>query len=528
MIQHPDDNEAWFEDDEIVLDIPATAGKWRVLIVDDEPDVHAVTRLALNKIMFKEKEIEILSAYSGAQGFEIMSKEKDIGMILLDVVMETEDAGLVFVKRIREELNNNAVRIILRTGQPGQAPEQKVIIDYDINDYKLKTELTVSKMFTAVVSSLRAYEGIKTVEAHTRGLEKILQAVSNLYRLDSLKELAAGVLTQIGAILDFETDGVLCVTRTGNAQGHTVPEVIAAGGASAPLLQEKFLPASHPWSAPIRQVFLDQKSLFAEQVNVLSIHSKHGYQFAVAFVARWTPSSLERSLLDIFCNQIAAAFDNLHVFELLKTTQEATVIALADLAESRDATTGGHVRRVCRLTNAIAGELLAMGKLPPASDPNFMTFVGIASILHDVGKVGIPDAILLKPGKHTPEERKIMEGHALIGETVLAHASSTVEGVSSLSIGAEIAGGHHEHFDGNGYPRGLKGEDIPLAARIVAVVDVFDALLHSRPYKAAWPLPEVLAYIGGRSGSQFDPDVVHALLRFLDVDKPDWIIAEGH
>jgi len=121
-----------------------------------------------------------------------------------------------------------------------------------------------------------------------------------------------------------------------------------------------------------------------------------------------------------------------------------------------------------------------------------------------------------------------MEGHALIGETVLAHASSTVEGVSSLSIGAEIAGGHHEHFDGNGYPRGLKGEDIPLAARIVAVVDVFDALLHSRPYKAAWPLPEVLAYIGGRSGSQFDPDVVHALLRFLDVDKPDWIIAEGH
>ena len=121
-----------------------------------------------------------------------------------------------------------------------------------------------------------------------------------------------------------------------------------------------------------------------------------------------------------------------------------------------------------------------------------------------------------------------MEGHALIGETVLAHASSTVEGISSLSIGAHIAGGHHEHFDGNGYPRGLKGTAIPLAARIVAVVDVFDALLHSRPYKKAWPLPEVITYLQERSGTQFDPDVITALLNFLDREKPDWIIAEGH
>ena len=203
------------------------------------------------------------------------------------------------------------------------------------------------------------------------------------------------------------------------------------------------------------------------------------------------------------------------------------MIALADLAESRDANTGGHVRRVCRLTEAIAGELKAAGRLPPATHSNFMAFVGIASILHDVGKVGIPDAVLLKPGLHTPEERKIMQGHALIGETVLAHAAASVPGVSSLSIGAEIAGGHHEHFDGNGYPRGLCGVAIPLSARIVAVVDVFDALLHSRPYKKPWPLAEVVSYIRERSGSQFDPEVVTALFDFLEREQPDWIIAEG-
>lgn len=528
MIQHADDENNWFAAEEsIVKPHPATS-RWRVLIVDDEPDVHAVTRLALNKIVFKDKEIDILSAYSAEEGYQMMRDEPDIGMVLLDVVMETDDAGLRLVRRIRDELNNLAVRIILRTGQPGQAPEQKVIIDYDINDYKLKTDLTASKMLTTVISSLRAYEGIKTVEASRQGLEKILQAVSNLYQLDSLKELATGVLTQIGAILGFGTDGVLCVMHARKEQQRSGPVVIAATGTSMPLVEQQFLPPDHPWTPAILQTFRDQTSFYAPDVNVLSIQAKDGYQFAVAFSPRWTLNALERSLLDIFCNRIAAAFDNLHMFDLLKTTQEATVIALADLAESRDATTGGHVRRVCKLTNAIALELQRMNKLPADTDPNFLTSVGIASILHDIGKVAIPDAILLKPGRHTPEERVIMEGHAMIGETVLAHASSTVEGVSSLSIGAEIAGGHHEHFDGNGYPRALKGEQIPLSARIVAVVDVFDALLHSRPYKPAWPLQEALDYIDARSGSQFDPDVVTALRRFLASEEPDWIVAEGH
>ena len=177
---------------------------------------------------------------------------------------------------------------------------------------------------------------------------------------------------------------------------------------------------------------------------------------------------------------------------MLKTTQEATVVALADLAESRDATTGGHVRRVCRLTDGIAAELQAAGKFPGETTPTFISLVGLASILHDVGKVAPPDAVLLKPAQHTPEERTIMEEHAMIGETVLERASKMVVGggVSTLSMGAQIAGGHREHFDGSGHPRKLKGQAIPPAARIVAVVDVFDALLHRRVTRSpeSWTL----------------------------------------
>ena len=119
-----------------------------------------------------------------------------------------------------------------------------------------------------------------------------------------------------------------------------------------------------------------------------------------------------------------------------------------------------------------------------------------------------------------------MEQHVLIGEKILVRAAAMVEGASYLTIGAQIAGGHHEHFDGSGYPRQLKGHAIPLAARIVAVVDVFDALLHRRPYKEPWSLPNTLAYLVERRGAQFDPDVIDALLAFLENEEPDWLIGD--
>lgn len=523
------DDDNWLSEDEDIVIPAVTAKPWRVLVVDDEPDIHAVTRLALNSVSFKGRGIEIISAYTGVQGFDLLAREDDIALVLLDVVMETEDAGLRLARRIREELDNQLVRIVLRTGQPGQAPEQKVIVDFDINDYKAKTELTAQKLFTTVISSLRSYEGLQTIEANRRGLSRILEAASNLYQLDSLKELASGVLTQIGAILNFGAEGVLCIMQNKAPGVTSEPFVIASTGAHAGQLDEHArLPADHVWAAEIRQAFHERKNVFSDAVDVLFIHAPHGHLFVVAFSPPWPLGDLERSLLGVFCDRIAAAFDNLHMFGMLKTTQEATVVALADLAESRDATTGGHVRRVCRLTDGIAVELQAAGKFPDETTPTFMSLVGLASILHDVGKVATPDAVLLKPGRHTPEERAIMEEHALIGETVLARASTMVEGVSTLSMGALIAGGHHEHFDGTGYPRKLKGNAIPLAARIVAVVDVFDALLHRRPYKEPWPLDAVLAYLEERRNTQFDPDVLDALSSFLERHKPDWIIGEDN
>lgn len=183
---------------------------WRILIVDDDEEVHAVTRMILSRVKYKERGITLLSAYSAEQARQILLDESAIAAVLLDVVMESEDAGLQLVRVIREELGNAAIRIILRTGQPGQAPEERVIVDYDINDYKAKSELTAQKLFTTVIAALRSYETIIALEKNHKGLSKILESASTLFQVSSIQSFASGVLTQIAGFLDCQPNGIVC------------------------------------------------------------------------------------------------------------------------------------------------------------------------------------------------------------------------------------------------------------------------------------------------------------------------------
>ncbi len=515
------------EDDTAPMSVaPNDQRVWRVLIVDDDADVHAVTRLALRNVSFKGRDLELFSAYSGEEGFKMLRDIPDVALVLLDVVMETDDAGLLLAQRIRGELANQIVRVVLRTGQPGQAPEQRVIIEYDINDYKAKTELTTQKLFTTVIASLRAYETLLMLERSRVGLGKILEGATNLYKIHSLREFASGVLNQVSAILDVGADGVLCVLHGGTVDAGAASTVVAATGCYAHLADSERLPENHQLREAIDRAFHEKRSQYQHPIDVLFIHTQQGHEFAISVTPPWPLTEVQRDLMEVFCHRIAAAFDNLYLFGQLHKAQEATVVALADLAEFRDEGTGGHVRRVQALTDAIARKLHQNGIYKDEMSPQLLEMVGVASILHDVGKVSTPDHVLLKPGVHTDEERVIMKAHARVGQAILERASKMVDGASYLTFGAQIAGGHHEHFDGNGYPRNLVGMQIPLAARIVAIVDVFDALLHRRPYKEPWPFAEVIAYITARRGTQFDPEIVDVLLETVEKDPSIWIGTE--
>jgi response regulator RpfG family c-di-GMP phosphodiesterase len=512
----PDDEENWVVDDAASGAATAQApgagqDPWRVLIVDDDVDVHAVTRLGLRELLYKGRRIELLSAHNAEDGFRILSRTSDIALVLLDVVMESQDAGLVLARRIREELNNQLVRVVLRTGQAGQMPEQSIIVDYDINDFKTKTELTTTKLTTTVVAALRAYESLVTLEHSRAGLAKILVASADLYQIHSLREFASGVLEQVGAILGVGANGILCVMHEASAE----PAILAATGSYAALADAERLPHQHPLAATLGKAFRQQRSQFEHPNNILFVRSAGGRELALSVTPPWPIEKMQQDLLEVFGQRLAAAYDHLYLFGQLRNAQEATVMALADLAEYRDSDTGDHLHRVEYLSTRIACIMRERGADDPELTGELIAMIGSASILHDVGKVSTPDHILLKPGKHTDDERAIMQTHAQIGHDILIRAAQMVDGVSYLSYAAQIAGGHHEHFDGKGYPHARAGRAIPLAARIVAIVDVFDALLHRRPYKEPWPLDDVLAYIRERRGTQFDPDVADALLQFV-------------
>ncbi len=204
-----------------------------------------------------------------------------------------------------------------------------------------------------------------------------------------------------------------------------------------------------------------------------------------------------------------------HALEKVRRNTKATVVAMANFTEHRDTDTGIHVLRVARLVGQTARQLKRCNQFPDIVDDAFIEHVGTASILHDVGKISTPDRILLKAGPLSDEERAIMKLHPAVGAQLLKQAHLTMGESAYLQIGAEIALTHHEWFDGSGYPAGLVGDDIPLAGRICAIADVFDALTSRRPYKAPWTTEKALALIREQSGTQFDPAVVIAFAEVI-------------
>jgi response regulator RpfG family c-di-GMP phosphodiesterase len=197
----------------------------------------------------------------------------------------------------------------------------------------------------------------------------------------------------------------------------------------------------------------------------------------------------------------------------LHKTRDVTILALASLAETRDNETGAHIIRTQYYVKALAEELRKTSEYRDQLDDETVDLLFKSAPLHDVGKVGIPDAVLLKPGKLTDDEFEVIKQHPMIGSEALARAEETLGSTSFLRFAREISETHHEKWDGSGYPRGLKGNTIPLSGRLMALADVYDALISKRVYKPAFPHEKAKAIILEGDGSHFDPAVVAAFLR---------------
>ncbi|HVT35167.1 MAG TPA: DUF3369 domain-containing protein [Nevskiaceae bacterium] len=287
---------------------PARA-PWTLLIVDDEQEVHAVTTLALREFSFNGKGVRFLHAYSGAQAQRMLADHPEIALVLLDVVMETDQAGLDVVEYVRNQLKNPFVRIVLRTGQPGQAPELEVIRRYDINDYKHKTELTRERLFTTVYTGLSTYRDLMALDANRRGLEKVIDATAHILELRSLEHFAQGVLEQLTALLFIER-GALVVQISGvAAESNGGLSILAGTGVYQALAgrdARSVLPADV--LARIEAARVAQKTLYGADYFT-------GYEHHLIFdIGADQPISLpDRRLIELFLRNVGIARDNLRL-----------------------------------------------------------------------------------------------------------------------------------------------------------------------------------------------------------------------
>ncbi|MBP2312124.1 response regulator [Azospirillum soli] len=486
---------------------------WKVLIADDEEEVHAVTKFTLRNFIVAGRELEFLDAYSGAEAVETIRRHDDIAVVLLDVVMETEHAGLDAVRRIREEVGDRMVRIVLRTGQPGLAPERQVITDHDINGYTQKTELTIEKLYSTMHTAVRSYRDIRALDENRRGLQRIVEATTAIVREHTLSGFASGALAQLQGLLYLGKDAARCsgVVATSTAGGSGVLMLLAGVGDYAGKEGRPVADALSPaLTSALRDAAAKPDGICVNGVYSACLESRKGDRALLGIEAQDPMAPVNPDLLGLFGRNLAVAFENLTLHQDIEETQRDIVLMLSEAMERRSHHVGHHARRVGEYARLL-GRAAGLG-VEEAGD------LALAASLHDIGKVAIPDAILNKPGPLDEEERAIMRTHSRIGHDILVSSRR-----SALKRAAVVALTHHERWDGQGYPQGLSGETIPLEGRIVALADAFDALLSVRPYKLAWPLDRVLEHLRGSRGTAFDPALVD--LFFANLDAIDAIRA---
>lgn len=295
----------------------ANARKWKIAVIDDDPAVHDGTRFALSDYSLNGQSLEILSAYSAAEGRKLMAEHSDIAAVLLDVIMETDVAGLELVEYIRNEIRNETVRIILRTGQPGQAPERRVIVQYDINDYKAKTELTADKLFTSLTAALRSYQQLERMVQTRRGLEIIIDAASTLYDFKSMQRLAEGVLTQLASLLNVDCAGILVLRDNGGIDPEL--SVLAGSGCYSRFIGFTSSKALDPeLREMVEAAFQRRKNEFADHRSVIYLRTGSGREVVVLLQAERELSETDRSLVEIFSSRLSIAFDNVILYQQLQ------------------------------------------------------------------------------------------------------------------------------------------------------------------------------------------------------------------
>lgn len=484
------------------------ATPWKILIADDDADVHEATRLALRGTRYGGRPLAFIDAYSAAETLEKLNENADTAIIFLDVVMEADDAGLSAAVKIREA-GFSMVRIIVRTGFPGYAPEREVIVNYDIHDYKEKSELTVQKLFTTTVSALRAYADLVALENNRRSLMSVLESVS-WFDFNASKRYIAGMLATFSNLAGLDADQVVMVSRALNF-GGTSSRVIATLG-DWPMLEMSGCEELPPPVAELVLASLMQGEARGDSQGETLYANAHEIELVIYASGKDAFFNADKVLLDVFMHSVCQALSNQLTFENMLNERNALFHGIALKGEQWDSDADVNLHRMMALATATAQRLQITLVFANEINDRFVRDIGVAASVHDMGNQALPLPLLHKQTVLNEEERSVMQTHVAQGLSLFNQCVAGARNVASVVMAQQVIASHHEHFDGGGYPAGLRGDEIPLAARIVSVVDSFTALTSQRPHRPALSLEDACKLIDAGSGSQFDPRVVQALL----------------
>jgi response regulator RpfG family c-di-GMP phosphodiesterase len=492
------DDMMLFDDDEVVPSGPAALRPWQVLVVDDEESVHQVTHMAMADFQFDGRSIEFTDCYSAAEARAVLARPNDFALILLDVVMEHERAGLDLVRVIRDEFHNSNVRIVLRTGQPGRAPQEAVIPGYDINDYREKTDLTHAKMSEVFYLALRGYRDLMRHELDKAGLRRSISAITEVSDSQDLRSFCATLFGRVSAVLGHRSEGI-CASRA-DADGAPAPLHVLATSAGYGALSGELGPEQLPGAA--RALFergmRERCSVHGASEHLYYHRTRAGHECFLYMTFDAPIGAEERELLDMFTTNVAITYEKLLQRDELQATQDAAISLLDQALARRGARAEAHALRV--------GELAALLAESAGMAPPEVQRLRQASRLHDIGHSVIPDAVLNTAGPMAPAQLRLMQERTSIGAEVLAGSARPV-----LQLAAAIAHEQHERWDGRGIPRALAGTQISLGARVTSVAAVFDSFVSAQDGAPPMSLEQAMAALQRDSGTRFDPTLVAML-----------------
>lgn len=507
---------------------------WKVLIADSQPELHDAVGRCLASLRHDGRGVECLSAFSVREATALFGQHPDIAVVLMDVGLEGPEA----VQRLVAHMDKATAtwagpglrpRLVLCARDPGQWPERAAFEAMTIDGYAVTEPLATDRLYGAVLSLIRLHASMIAQDRSQKGMARVMVSTAGIFELRSSHHFYFNLLLQINSLFNIVQDSLLFVVGD-SAPKDEVMRIRAASGRFSALRNQTIAAIEDPRvAATVRDVFQNGRTVQTNEHFAFAIKTRYEVT-AVAFIdGALGLSPMERQMIEIFRTKATTAFSNMMLIDELNASQKAAVFALARVAEYKKNVVQGHHKRIERLVGETAREMLQRSLHPDELDEDLVGKIGVASVLADIGMIVVPDQVMHSTRVLDGDSVELIRQHTIAGWEILRDAATMLRGRSILAIAAEIALSHHERMDGSGYPSRLAGASIPISGRIVAVVDVFDALISDREHREAWTVDAALSWVTEESGRLFDPLVVKAfrsVVARIREAEPDWLATD--